>query len=521
MLNFKFVNDNKEYRILATFKHNKKLYIIYTHNDNTINISILKNGKMNKINNEQEFEFVKNVYYELLLDKHYSENFIETNNINYKGIDYKTMYDTVERKRYFYYFLNGDYKEAYGSHLKELNKMFNAELDILCEGKSINTKYNEMKRKLVKVGKTSIIVLLLVLTLPKDVVFANPQTRNIKIQQELINNTKIEMCMNTNSNFFKDILDELLGNTKTDNLLKILDDNYHISNKDKEFIKEMEYFFKENEQYIDHETAKYNLETLKIKYEKNKQYKYNLDSSVDGCYRKEDNEIIIFTSGRLENDIKTKKVLFHELIHAVSNGSFKMENLALTEGITEIQSAEYMKTYSNNYIEEQTYARILCELIGPEKVKEAFFKGNLDIITNELTKICGNEETAKKYLILMNDKTITNDKNLDEQIANYTQYFYENKYDTNLENDELMNMYVDAIKTNGKTNVINHYFYSKLVKKDNEIKVEKYYENKSPEVFTYQMNHEIGIKRTLIKKNNLEFNELPKLISEADTIRKL
>ena len=38
MLNFKFVNDNKEYRILATFKHNKKLYIIYTHNDNTINI---------------------------------------------------------------------------------------------------------------------------------------------------------------------------------------------------------------------------------------------------------------------------------------------------------------------------------------------------------------------------------------------------------------------------------------------------------------------------------------------------
>ena len=139
--------------------------------------------------------------------------------------------------------------------------MFNAELDILCEGKSINTKYNEMKRKLVKVGKTSIIVLLLVLTLPKDVVFANPQTRNIKIQQELINNTKIEMCMNTNSNFFKDILDELLGNTKTDNLLKILDDNYHISNKDKEFIKEMEYFFKENEQYIDHETAKYNLET--------------------------------------------------------------------------------------------------------------------------------------------------------------------------------------------------------------------------------------------------------------------
>ena len=48
MLNFKFVNDNKEYRILATFKHNKKLYIIYTHNDNTINISILKNGKMNK-----------------------------------------------------------------------------------------------------------------------------------------------------------------------------------------------------------------------------------------------------------------------------------------------------------------------------------------------------------------------------------------------------------------------------------------------------------------------------------------
>ena len=145
-----------------------------------------------------------------------------------------------------------------------------------------------------------------------------------------------------------------------------------------------------------------------------------------------------------------------------------MENLALTEGITEIQSAEYMKTYSNNYIEEQTYARILCELIGPEKVKEAFFNGNLDIITNELTKICGNEETAQKYLILMNDKTITNDKNLDEQIANYTQYFYENKYDTNLENDKLMNMYVDAIKTNGKTNVINHYFYSKLVKKDKQ-----------------------------------------------------
>ena len=29
MLNFKFVNDNKEYKILATFKHNKKLYIIY------------------------------------------------------------------------------------------------------------------------------------------------------------------------------------------------------------------------------------------------------------------------------------------------------------------------------------------------------------------------------------------------------------------------------------------------------------------------------------------------------------
>ena len=45
--------------------------------------------------------------------------------------------------------------------------------------------------------------------------------------------------------------------------------------------------------------------------------------------------------------------------------------------------------------------------------------------------------------------------------------------------------------------------------------------NKTKSTYSITVNVDISNLMKFIKKNNLEYNELPKLISEADTIRKL
>lgn len=510
MLEFKI--NNKQCNIIATYKINDKDYMFYKIGK-IVFVANIKNGKLLKLNNQEELQQAKKIFEELRLDKHYKENFIELSNIFYNNKEYKSMYDQIEKTRHFYEQIDNDYKEVSGETKKFFDELYNNEITRLCsENNTKNKKANEIKRKLVKVGKETIIVFLVVASLiglPKDVVFANTQEHELELNHSFLQQ---QMCMNINDDFFKNLLNIVIGNTNTDQIMDILNNNKNLTRDDKKFVESIKHYFKDNDKYYDMDTVKYNLENLKIVYDRYNQSKYNMPNTVNGIYDKNENQIVIFTTGRYDGSSKTKRLLLHELLHAISNGGFKQENLALTEGITEMNACEYTKTASTVYTEEQTYVRILCELIGEESVKKAYYTGNLEIIIRDLKKIAGTRDEAVKFLSLFNDQSIqrglTYSKNktiskdayksleiINPELTNYIKFYYENKYLDSISNNRLMLAYLDSINLTNNLgnpdydkddiiiiNSIKNYFYNK----GEDLYVVYYYKTKDKQIVNYR-----------------------------------
>lgn len=533
MTEFTALNHNNEYvlcRIIAEFDYNNKKYIYYIDNEKNVYAAYLDGQDLKQIFNQDEFELINKVYQELST-KELKPDFIEYASIFHKGIEYKTVFDLNDNKRYFYELRNNRYEPVDNNLQKYFNSIYNSEIDILYNGNNDKLELaHNVTKKVVKVGNVTIAVII-----AANISFTGLKTINLD-RSFLQNIEAIKDIYTTDERDHKIIMSYIDKNTK-------------LSNEDKEFILSMNHFFEENEKYFNMSEIKKNLINLRIIYDKDNQENHKMSNRVKGYYNKVFDKITIFYSDKMDDDIITKKVVFHEVMHAISDKGYVSKGnlgLALTEGVNELIAEEYLNTYSDTYNKGQTYARIMCELIGPEKIKESFFGNNIDIVLEELSNICGTKKEAQKFISLLDDEArcdttlmTSNDrqekidaletkKRVSPVIDTYIRIYYENKFNRKIDEDKLMLAYMDSLRlTNNlqsefyhennieKINVVKHYFNSDLLNIDKQVTVEYIYKNiekKNINKYDIELTNEGKYRRTFSNGKYIDYDVDPNLI---------
>lgn len=533
MTEFTAINHNNEYvlcKIIAEFDYNNKKYILYIDNEKNVYAAYLDGQDLKQIFNQEEFELVNKVYQELST-KELKPDFIEYASIFHKGIEYKTVFDLNDNRRYFYELRNNRYEPVDNNLQKYFDSIYNSEIDILYNGNNDKLELaRNVTKKVVKIGNVTIAVII-----AANISFTGLKTINLD-RSFLQNIEAIKDIYTTDERDHKIIM-------------SYIDKNTRLSNEDKEFILSMNHFFEENEEYFNMSEIKKNLINLRIIYDKDNQENHKMSNRVKGYYTKAFDKITIFYSDKMDNDIITKKVVFHEVMHAVSDKGYVSKGnlgLALTEGVNELMAEEYLNTYSDTYNKGQTYARIMCELIGPEKVKESFFGNNIDMVLEELSSICGTKKDAQKFISLLDDEarcdtTLMTSNDREEKIDaletkrrvspvidTYIRIYYESKFNRKIDEDKLMLAYMDSLRlTNNlqsefyhennieKINVVKHYFNSELLNIDKQVTVEYIYKNiekKNINKYDIELTNEGKYRRTFSNGKYIDYDVDPNLI---------
>ena len=533
MTEFTAINHNNEYvlcKIIAEFDYNNKKYILYIDNEKNVYAAYLDGQDLKQIFNEDEFELVNKVYQEIST-KELKPNFIEYASIFHKGIEYKTVFDLNDNKRYFYELRNNRYEPVDNNLQKYFDSIYNSEIDILYNGNNDKLELaRNVTKKVVKIGNVTIAVII-----AANISFTGLKTINLD-RSFLQNIEAIKDIYTTDERDHKIIM-------------SYIDKNTRLSNEDKEFILSMNHFFEENEKYFNMSEIKKNLINLRIIYDKDNQENHKMSNRVKGYYTKAFDKITIFYSDKMDNDMITKKVVFHEVMHAISDKGYVSKGnlgLALTEGVNELMAEEYLNTYSDTYNKGQTYARIMCELMGPEKVKESFFGNNIDMVLEELSSICGTKKDAQKFISLLDDEArcdttlmTSNDrqekidaletkKRVSPVIDTYIRIYYESKFNRKIDEDKLMLAYMDSLRlTNNlqsefyhennieKINVVKHYFNSELLNIDKQVTVEYIYKNiekKNINKYDIELTNEGKYRRTFSNGKYIDYDVDPNLI---------
>ena len=533
MTEFTAINHNNEYvlcKIIAEFDYNNKKYILYIDNEKNVYAAYLDGQDLKQIFNQEEFELVNKVYQELST-KELKPDFIEYASIFHKGIEYKTVFDLNDNKRYFYELRNNRYEPVDNNLQKYFDSIYNSEIDILYNGNNDKLELaRNVTKKVVKIGNVTIAVII-----AANISFTGLKTINLD-RSFLQNIEAIKDIYTTDERDHKIIM-------------SYIDKNTRLSNEDKEFILSMNHFFEENEKYFNMSEIKKNLINLRIIYDKDNQENHKMSNRVKGYYTKAFDKITIFYSDKMDNDMITKKVVFHEVMHAISDKGYVSKGnlgLALTEGVNELMAEEYLNTYSDTYNKGQTYARIMCELIGPEKVKESFFGNNIDMVLEELSSICGTKKDAQKFISLLDDEArcdttlmTSNDRQekidaletkrrVSPVIDTYIRIYYESKFNRKIDEDKLMLAYMDSLRlTNNlqsefyhennieKINVVKHYFNSELLNIDKQVTVEYIYKNiekKNINKYDIELTNEGKYRRTFSNGKYIDYDVDPNLI---------
>ena len=533
MTEFTAINHNNEYvlcKIIAEFDYNNKKYILYIDNEKNVYAAYLDGQDLKQIFNQDEFELVNKVYQELST-KELKPDFIEYASIFHKGIEYKTVFDLNDNRRYFYELRNNRYEPVDNNLQKYFDSIYNSEIDILYNGNNDKLELaRNVTKKVVKIGNVTIAVII-----AANISFTGLKTINLD-RSFLQNIEAIKDIYTTDERDHKIIM-------------SYIDKNTRLSNEDKEFILSMNHFFEENEKYFNMSEIKKNLINLRIIYDKDNQENHKMSNRVKGYYTKAFDKITIFYSDKMDNDMITKKVVFHEVMHAISDKGYVSKGnlgLALTEGVNELMAEEYLNTYSDTYNKGQTYARIMCELIGPEKVKESFFGNNIDMVLEELSSICCTKKDAQKFISLLDDEarcdtTLMTSNDREEKIDaletkrrvspvidTYIRIYYESKFNRKIDEDKLMLAYMDSLRlTNNlqsefyhennieKINVVKHYFNSELLNIDKQVTVEYIYKNvekKNINKYDIELTNEGKYRRTFSNGKYIDYDVDPNLI---------
>lgn len=238
-----------------------------------------------------------------------------------------------------------------------------------------------------------------------------------KVPQSSLDDNNIENYFLLNAIYENDNLDDTLKDYFYD-LIEIIEDNPYL-NKEKSYItlSILEYEFKERPKDVN--------PYIKAQFLPN-------DALIEYFYDDYDGKGI------------EKHSIHHEDIHALFNLPDKKLPSFFREGVTELLRREYLNDdpyskytkvylYSEKYILTYTYVsevtsvKLLCDLVGSDKVLEAYTRGDITIIYDALEKITGTREDAEALI-----NTLNSDLNKFRQ---------ENKLEFSTESENIFNQF--------------------------------------------------------------------------------
>lgn len=279
--------------------------------------------------------------------------------------------------------------------------------------------------------------------------------------KNLENETRIETLQNED-----DYLKELAINTslspyEKDNqvVFHAVLKNEKLDDNEKELLYNLSDVVSDNP-YID-KVAVYNrLKDLDIEYVERPE-SYN--DSVYAIYYYKDNKVYVFNN---EENVNLK-IALHELIHSIftNENTIKLPKYII-EGTTQLLTDEYFSSTpfveKNTYPYEMTMVKILCEMVGSEKVLEAYTTGNMNVILDELSKV-QPKEISNEFL---NDVNIMFNNFSDNihipeatynSISEYMDKYFSYKYEDNKYMTRVYNYYKNGLNLMTSKNPYDDY----------------------------------------------------------------
>ncbi len=213
--------------------------------------------------------------------------------------------------------------------------------------------------------------------------------------KELIYNFQEINYMNENLDVILNEIEDATGIDTDDNpnLLPLYGTlkNEKLDESEKSLIYSLDELIKDNP-YMDKNLSYLSMRELDIEY---KERPNNIDDIIVGLYSLKNNRIDIYnTKEKVESEI-----VIHEIIHSLfHNGKTALLPSYIEEGVTELLTNEYFA--SNPFLESTTYPfeiatiRIMCEMVGEEKVLKAYTTGNMAEIDMDLARKMGVADTT-------------------------------------------------------------------------------------------------------------------------------
>ena len=256
-----------------------------------------------------------------------------------------------------------------------------------------------------------------------------------KVEKFVLEREKSEEIHNTDV-MFGEVSDKLgIDSEKKDNMVLFyaVMNNQNLEEDEKEIFYRFSDLIDENP-YLDVNLSYDNLDDLDIVYTDRPS---NYNSDVMGIFSLNDDVISIFRSKSEDN----REILIHEMIHSIFNTrrtcylpSF------LSEGVTELLVDEYFT--SNPFVETTTYpfevsaVKLLCEMVGSEKVLNCYTTGNKEVIVKELSKTMG-EDLSSQFMKNMEGvfNSFQNGVDIDsfqfDQMLSYIDVFFATRFSEN------------------------------------------------------------------------------------------
>ena len=208
-------------------------------------------------------------------------------------------------------------------------------------------------------------------------------------------------------------LDETENVTLTyEDVVNLINANPYLNQDEKNLILSCKQYFLDNLTYMDNAHVQKMLTNLQI------EYRPESNGSIDGSYDDANYKIIIYHSTQFSN--ASKAVLTHEISHAFAISPLSYANTKcgqkVIEALNVIVNNEYYgenERYDGAYNTIVPYARILCEIVDRETLKQAFFKTDMSLIEDYLLTIINDKALVENLLV-----TIDANLNLESELFN-------------------------------------------------------------------------------------------------------
>lgn len=422
------------YNILAKFTYNGKTYVYYVLPDKPQNLlyGYIDNGEIKPVVDVSAFKIMEELSNRIFVSTNPNDH-VKLTKIKFKSKLFQIIYDKKSRLKFFYEIKDNVFYMPSKEDQDDLSRVYNKTVFNLSNGLG-NEDKNRKANKVLKALKIfDISGAIVVVIMAGSLIFNNFIKPNVPVQSEQTTTQTVTVVEPTATPKIDFSLEKL-----TD----ALNQNPNLSEEEKAYIFDQFDILIENPDYVDMNLTIQKLLTLTI------EYSNEIVLGVGAVYYPGENKIVVYQTNSLRSCDKMK--ISHELFHFLSN-AYGSLGISITEGMTELLSAEKNASMETAYYEQCEYVRMLAEIIGPEPLKAFYLSGNIECIVKALTKIILDDDAAYYFLSSLDDAlTYEEDYSFGWQNSDFDT--------TDLSKEELLS----AIETNKKFigYTLDNYFYA-------------------------------------------------------------